>query len=80
MSFDVFRCLLMSLNVFRCLSSLGLSFDIKISCISKLYKLTLDTIEVEREEIAHNLAHCRLHIRCQTKALSRALIMLFKIL
>ena len=56
----------------------GLSFDIKISCIRKLYKLlTLDSMELEREEIAHNLAHRRLHIRCQTKALSRALIMLY---
>ena len=36
-------------------------------------------MELEREEIAHNLAHRRLHIRCQTKALSRAL-MLFVIL
>ena len=68
MSFDVFR-------VLDCLSA-----SKYLVCISKLYKLTLDTIEVEREEIAHNLAHCRLHIRCQTKALSRALIMLFKIL
>ena len=41
--------------------------------------LTLDSMELEREEIAHNLAHRRLHIRCQTKALSRAL-MLFLIL
>ena len=49
--------------------------------IRKLYKLlTLDSMDLEREEIAHNLAHRRLHIRCQTKALSRALIMLFKIL
>ena len=58
----------------------GWSFDIKISCNRKLYKmLTLDSMELEREEIAHNLAHRRLHIRCQTKALSRAL-MLFVIL
>ena len=68
MAFDVFRCLLISV-------------DIRMSCIRKLYKLfTLDSMELEREEIAHNLAHRRLHIRCQTKALSRALILIFVIL
>ena len=68
--FVTFRCLSMAFDVFRCLL---ISVDIRMSCIRKLYKLfTLDSMELEREEIAHNLAHRRLHICCQTKALSRA--------